>query len=302
MNSKFIYSFILICLCFIGNGHAQANLLNARVPQDIGKINEKQIVANDETPLSYGYVDDRDILWSKTVWEIIDLNERINFPYYYPTDTTNLGPDRRSLFYVLRENIKKGNIKEVYSDEYFTEKMTYADIQEKLFARKLKNSSIEKLNAGEEITDQDYRTASLGAAEIKQYKIKGTWYVDKRQGELKYRLLGIAPCAPDVSLKLEDTSEGDQEGPLPLFWVWFPDARITLNNSTVFNNRNSSQPITFDHMLNSRRFNSVIYKEENVYEDRTVNEYIYEDALQQLLESERIKSQIRDFEQDLWNN
>jgi hypothetical protein len=55
-------------------------------------------------------------------------------------------------------------------------------------------------------------------------------------------------------------------------------------------------------MLNSRRFNSVIYKEENVYEDRSVNEYIYEDALQQLLESERIKSQIRDFEQDLWNN
>ena len=55
-------------------------------------------------------------------------------------------------------------------------------------------------------------------------------------------------------------------------------------------------------MLNSRRFNSVIYQEENVYEDRAVNQYIYEDALRQLLESERIKSEIRDFEQDLWNN
>ena len=34
----------------------------------------------------------------------------------------------------------------------------------------------------------------------------------------------------------------------------------------------------------------------------TYDEYIFEDALQQLLESERIKSVIRDFEQDMWNN
>ena len=80
------------------------------------------------------------------------------------------------------------------------------------------------------------------------------------------------------------------------------DARKALNKSRVFNTRNSSQPITFDNMLNSRRFNSSIYKEENVYEDREVKDYIYEDALRQLLESNRIESVIRDFEQDLWNN
>ena len=55
-------------------------------------------------------------------------------------------------------------------------------------------------------------------------------------------------------------------------------------------------------MLNSRRFNSIIYREENVYEDREVKDYIYEDALRILLESEKIKSVIRDFEQDMWNN
>ncbi|MDA0794655.1 MAG: gliding motility protein GldN, partial [Bacteroidetes bacterium] len=35
---------------------------------------------------------------------------------------------------------------------------------------------------------------------------------------------------------------------------------------------------------------------------REVKDYIYEDALRQLLESEKIKSVIRDFEQDMWNN
>ena len=160
---------------------------------------------------------------------------------------------------------------------------------------------IEKSNAGEEVSDDDYDTYTIQSDKIEQYLIKGTWYFNKRLGELKYRLLGIAPVAPDVST-LSQGPEAMKDALVPLFWVWFPDARESLSNSKVFNTKNSSQPITFDHMLNSRRFNATIYKEENVYEDREVKEYIYEDALRQLLESERIKSLIRDFEQDMWNN
>tara|TARA_B100000767_G_scaffold29456_1_gene25506 strand:- start:548 stop:1387 length:840 start_codon:yes stop_codon:yes gene_type:complete len=278
---------------------AQANLLNARVPQEIGQLNDQQIEANDETPLAYGYIDDRDILWSKTIWEIVDLDERINFPFYYPTDTLNLGPDRRSLFHVLKKNLRNGNIKEVYDDDYFQSKLTYQEILDKLVAIDTLEAGIEQLNAGEELDPQYINRRTITAAEIRQYRVKGTWYVNKRLGELKYRLLGIAPVAPDVyTLDLPE----DEQDLVELFWVWFPDARTSLNSSKVFNNRNSSQPITFDHMLNSRRFNSLIYKEENVYEDRKIEEYIFEDALKQLLESERVKSVIRDFEQDLWNN
>jgi gliding motility associated protien GldN len=112
-------------------------------------------------------------------------------------------------------------------------------------------------------------------------------------------LLAICPVAPDVAIK---KLPGEEEDLVELFWVWFPDARTSLNSNKVFNTRNSSQPITYDHMLNSRRFSSIIYKEENVYEDREVKDYIYEDALRMLLESERIKSVIRDYEQDMWNN
>ena len=279
--------------------YSQANLLNARVPQDVGQLNEKQIVANDEDPLAYGFIDDRDILWSKTVWEIIDLDERINFPYYYPTDTLNLGPDRRALFHILKNNLRNGNIKEVYDDDYFQIKLTYREILDKLVSIDTLDAGFEQLNAGEALDPQYVNRRNITAREIRQYRVKGTWYFNKRQGEIKYRLLGLAPVAPDVYTL--DKPEAEQDL-VELFWIWFPDARKSLNTSTVFNTRNSSQPITYDHMLNSRRFNSLIYKEENVYEDRLINEYIFEDALQQLLESERIKSVIRDFEQDMWNN
>ena len=296
---KVFFILLLVLALHSYSGWSQSNLLNAKVPQEIG-IQEEEY----QNPIAYGYVDDRDVLWSKTIWEIVNLNERINFPYYYPTiDNGFLSETRKSLFRVLYDNIAEGNITEIYSSSYFNdnEKLTFDDLGEKLEMRNLSTMGIEKSNAGEEVTDDDYDTYTIQSDKIEQYLIKGTWYFNKRLGELKYRLLGIAPVAPDVST-LSQGPEAMKDALVPLFWVWFPDARESLSNSKVFNTKNSSQPITFDHMLNSRRFNAIIYKEENVYEDREVKEYIYEDALRQLLESERIKSLIRDFEQDMWNN
>jgi gliding motility associated protien GldN len=136
----------------------------------------------------------------------------------------------------------------------------------------------------------------LTAIDVSGYKIKGYWYFDKRQGEMKYRLLGICPVAPEAR-------EVGAENPdvIELFWVYFPAVRDVLHEWKAFNNKNSAMPITFDHLLNSRRFSGVIYKEENVYGDRQIAEYMKDNALNQLLESERVKEKIRDFEQDMWN-
>jgi hypothetical protein len=53
-------------------------------------------------------------------------------------------------------------------------------------------------------------------------------------------------------------------------------------------------------LLNARRFNGVIYKEDNVHGDRKIDDYIFDNALFQLLEAQRIKETIRDREQDMW--
>lgn len=293
---------LVTLIIFSEQTFAQANLLNAKVPQEVGMLNEQQLALEKSSPIAYGFVDDRDVLWSKTVWETIDLNERINFPYYYPTiNNGNLSSTRKSLFRVLIDNINSGDITEIYNTSYFNDKLTPEDLEDRLLSKKLSAVGIEKSNSGEEVSEDDFDEYKIETDKVVQYRIKGTWYVNKRLGELKYRLIGIAPVAPDVST-LSEGPAAMADALVPLFWVWFPDARESLNKSKVFNTRNSSQPITFDNMLNSRRFNSIIYQEENVYEDRAVNQYIYEDALRQLLESERIKSEIRDFEQDLWNN
>jgi len=274
----------------------QANLLNATEPEDIGVKTEAQVLNDNDKPLEYGYVDDRDVLWAKTTWEIIDLDERVNFPLYYPIDTVNIGSDRRSLFQVLLSSIKSGKLEHVYSDSYFTEKRTLQDLSATIRKVDTTDFGIEQLNAGEAVSPEYIETRDLTAQDIAEYHIKGIWYFDKRQGELKYRLIGIAPVAPDVNFI--DDEEPDL---VALFWVFYPHVRDVLHKAKAFNRKNTYMPISFDHLLNSRRFSSVIYKEDNEQGDRKVEDYINDNALLQLLESQRIKESIRDFEQDMWN-
>ena len=120
MKNFIIYLFSFLLLFSFKYSFSQANLLNAKVPQEIGIPNEQQLEADDETPIAYGFVEDRDVMWSKTIWEKIDLDERINFPYYYPTVANGmLSENRKSLWRIIIDGIKSGEIKEIYNDDYF---------------------------------------------------------------------------------------------------------------------------------------------------------------------------------------
>ncbi len=283
---------------------AQSNLLNAKTPDQIGKKTAAQLISDNDKPLPYGYVHDRDVLMGKTIWEMIDLDERVNFPLYYPIDTANIGKERRSLFNVLLKGIKDGKITEVYADDYFNTKKTLKDMSssftyvDTIDAGKDEiNNYYDEYKSGKKVLDPQYiNKRDLTAQDISGYKIKGFWYFDKRQGELKYRLLAICPVSPEA----RDIG-ADNPDVIDLFWVYFPSIRDVLHEAKAFNDKNSAMPITFDHLLNSRRFTAEIYKEENVYGDREVQQYMKDNAQNQLLESERIKEKIRNFESDMWN-
>jgi gliding motility associated protien GldN len=290
---------VLLGVVFLASGigaSAQSNLLNAKTPDEIGKKTAAQLISDNDKPLVYGYVHDRDVLMGKTVWEIIDLDERINFPMYFPIDSANIGKDRRSLYDVLTKAMRDSTLTEVYTDSYFNTKKTLKDISGSLTRTDTTDMGREQINAGIAVDPQYIVRYDLAAIDVTAYKIKGFWYFDKRQSEMKYRLLGICPMTPDVY-----TMDKDEKDYIELFWVYFPSARDVLHEAKAFNDKNSAMPITFDHLLNSRRFNAVIYKEENVYGDREISEYLKENAQMQLLESERVKDKIRNFEQDMWN-
>ena len=284
--------------------YAQSNLLNSKTPDEIGKKTPAQLISDNDKPLPYGYVHDRDVLMGKTIWEFIDVDERINFPLYYPIDTAFVGKERRSLFDVLVKNIKSGKITEVYTDDYFNTKKTFKDMESSFTYIDTTDTGKDEINnyyddykSGAKVLDAQFINKKLlDASYISGYKIKGYWYFDKRQGELKYRLLALCPVTPEAR-----DAGNDNADVIDLFWVYFPTVRDILHESKAFNDKNSAMPITFDHLLNSRRFNGEIYKEENVYGDREIQQYMKDNSQNQLLESERVKEKIRSFESDMWN-
>ncbi|PQJ80544.1 gliding motility protein GldN [Polaribacter porphyrae] len=279
-------SLLIFILCLSTSlVNAQANILNAKSADQIGKKNEQQLEASNDGPIPYGYVDDRDVMWSKVVWEFVDLNQKINLPYYFPIDTTNISSDRRSLFDTLVKGIRQGKIKEAYSDSFFTSKITQDEIDTRL------------VNVREEDGYRD--TFRIQTQDVEGYMLKGMWYFDKRQGEMKYRLLALAPMGKDVQTL--GVQEIDDENLYELFWVFFPNAREVLHESKVFNPMNASHPISYDHLLNARRFSAVIVREENIYGNRAISEYVRGNSLFQLLEANKIKEEIRNREIDMWN-
>ena len=284
--------FRTLIILFISNFlSAQTGLLNAEKPEDINK----NMVSEKEQLLEYSKIEENDVLWSKVVYEYIDLNEKINFPLLFPTSDDKNIIGRKSLWRILKEYIKSNVTNNPLDSLNSIEIFSTGD-----FTKKLTNSEVLDLMSYEQVSRRLNTTKNIfvESNQIGGYKIKGMWYFDKKYAELKYRLLGIQP----VGANTEDLKANipNAKRDKSYFWIWYPTLRKMLHKQMVYNDKNTATSISFDQLLISRRFNSYIYKEDNVYENRAISDY-KNPGLQSILESERIKKEILDFEQDMWN-
>ena len=296
--------FLLILLIFFTNEvFSQANLLNAKNPSEIGDTSSSEAITEF---VDYEYVDDKNILWSKVVYEFIDLNERLNFPLLFPVNDTKYEDTRKSLWRVIRENIENGKISEVYdsNNDNFTEASRIigkdsTDLEANIY----KNYNISDIYKSKYVPESFVPREVASSADIFGYVIKGVWYFDKIHAELRYRLLAIQPYGTDLK-----TSVDGEETETGYFWIWYPSIREILDKHLVFNDKNNNNRISFDELLINRRFSSYIYKYDNVYGDREIRDYIRQrdnESYAQwqtriIMESERIKKEILDFEIDMW--
>ena len=285
------------------NMFSQANLLNAKNPLEVGDSSSSKAIVEF---MDYEYVDDKDILWSKVVYEFIDLNERLNFPLLFPVNDTKYDDTRKSLWRIIRENIENGKISEVYdsNNDNFTEASRIigkdsTDLEANIY----KNYNISDIYKSKYVPESFVPREIASSADIFGYVIKGVWYFDKIHAELRYRLLAIQPYGTDLK-----TSVDGEETETGYFWIWYPSIREILDDHLVFNDKNNNNRVSFDELLINRRFSSYIYKYDNVYGDREIRDYIRQrdnESYAQwqtriVMESERIKKEILDFEIDMW--
>lgn len=241
-------------------------------------------------PVAYPFVREADVMWSKRIWRTIDLREKMNHPYYYP-ETPHNGLE--NLFDLIKCGVLNGCVTAFDNpalDDEFKVKMTREQVAGVLIDTDIVDME-DPYNPGTYYKDTIYN--EIKGSDILAYWLKEDWFFDKQRSVMDVRIIGICPLTGK-----KDPSTGEVIGYMPLFWIYFPQLRPFIAKQRVFLGQNYAMPLTYDDMFQKRMFSSYVHKESNVY-DRSIPQY--ETGLDALLEAERVKTDIMDFESDLWH-
>ena len=288
-NTLLKFSIVLFAMFFaFGQAIAQdpeEDLLRTESsePEDEDKpidgIVKKRLVEEREI-LAYEPIREADIFWEKKVWRVIDIREKMNLPFAYP---------EMPFFTIIMDAAVNGEI-DTYSTE--DDKFTY----------KLEPDEVASMGASvdtvitfdPETYEENIQVVrnDLNPEDVKRYRVKEIWFFDEESSTVQVRILGIAP------LKDVTDDNGNFRYEQPMFWVYYPNCRELLARHNVFNPGNDSSNITWEDLMERRYFSSYIMKQSNVY-DRRLQDYLT--GVDLLLEADKIKNELFNFEQDLWS-
>jgi len=239
--------------------------------------------------IPYTSLREADVIWSKRIWRMIDLREKMNLDLYYPI-TPNA--NRKSMWDVIIGAVKnKENQLALYSvspfdfDKSFTLQMTKTEADSAL----LKIITVVDSNGNSSLQSQ-----ALESPDILQYMLKEDWFFDKQRSVMDVRVLGICPFK-----KTFDANGNEIPGqPTMMFWIYLPAIRPTFANAEVYNTHNDAERRTYEDIFWKRQFSSYIIQESNVA-NRKIGDYM-KNPLDALLEGEKIKTGMFNLEHDMW--
>ncbi|MCX8481812.1 MAG: gliding motility protein GldN [Sediminibacterium sp.] len=249
-------------------------------------------VSNDKTPLEYPKLREEDALYKVILWEEIDAREKMNQPFLYQGKEDG---DQRFFALLVKAVIKEGitAFSAEGGDDNFTKPLSTQEIVTII------RGSIEKHIIQNVDNPNKYDTSNIINPELAvnpdsvyTYRLKVQYIFDRATSALYKRIIGIAPIA---KFKIKNVVSNKT-----LFWFYYPDLRPYLSKYNVYNPKNLANAMSWEELFEARLFSSYIVKSSfDNYNDKYLNSII-KDPILRLLEAEKIKEAIYNFESDKW--
>ncbi len=254
-------------------------------------------LVKDRTPLAYEHIREDDAVYRQRVWRELDVHEKMNLPFVYKASEDN---GNQRFINILLNLIHAGNVTafDASVDDRFTTPMTFRQIAESMVGKpkiiQIPDMSIDP-DGSKGLTKDTTITEEFNPDQVERYMIKEEWVFDKESSRMYVRILGIAPertiYEPDGSFRAV----------LPIFWVYYPDLRPSLAKYEAYNGKNFGSRMSWEELFESRMFSSRIIKSTiDNPGDNYINAYI-KDPILDLLEGDKIKEKVFNYEQDLWS-
>jgi len=255
--------------------------------------NNSRKLTQQRKPMAYENLREEDALFSEFVWEEIDGREKINRPFIYQAYDDN--GDQRFFALLLRAIEKDGVVpfSAEGGDDRFTKPLGIDEVNAMLKGS-LDTQLVQNINNPNVFdTSIIYNTKlAPNPDSIYTFRLKEQFIFDNKTSRMYCRIIGIAPVATIVI--------NNKAIKRTLFWIYYPELRATLAKNEVYNPKNISNRITWEELFESRYFNGYVVKSTlDNYNDKMLNA-LYKDPAKRLLEGEKIRQRIFDYEQDRW--
>ena len=242
----------------------------------------------------FGEVQAEDVIFQKTIWRMLDMEEDMNSPFFYPTQAA---AGRQNLISALLEEVRQGKLTAYQPAALGSElqpdlKMTWAQVEQSLGAL---HDSIAVLDEnGNRVWVIRQQESQM--EEIQKVLVKEMMYFDKRNARMQTRVIALCPIR---MIPKESYDEGEADLiPQQTFWIAYAEARDFLANQYVTTGFNEARNMSFDAYLAQRRYRGPIYAISNAKGNQRLADYVSEAEIQQ--ESDRLEAQLAEFEQKLW--
>lgn len=251
-------------------------------------------------PVELPEIKREDIVYSKRIWRMIDFRDPGNAILNSPTV---------NLLKVINDAIAEGVLDLHAVDDESFQKEPMSGVK----ANGATSSAADTAFRGVNPNTQEMNNLSpeFFASAFKGIRIKEDWIFDGKRGVFEPRIVGVAPIRLDIRSQNEkgepilgpDGQPKPEVTEQPVGWIRYEELRPILATVKIADDNNDNSGITLDDIFTKRLFYSYITKQSNSKNDRIQDLKIAGKELtsrEQLLESERIKKQMADFEQGLW--